>query len=380
MNASSPFEEALFKAHAGDDLTLCLALLREADFAFPIDVNAAHVAWPAFDGPDRTWILAFTSAEAMRTVTGLEHHRIVSLVELAAGWPDLAFGLAVNPGLPVSFHLESGTVARLAVPTLEQDHAAGHAVPTVQMLLRPRDIPTLLASESPRVSGYCHHAMDVEHVATPSLLTDALLRDEALTEQGSVNILRWPAAGPVLYRTPYGGPHGWAEEEEPFTGMGLAPNVNHVIREYKVDGVGLPYGSEIVELTADGEEILQARFEHRVGGRWHGYRARWRDGEHDVLPELREGRWWVRLGDGTAVPAEECEELRFVTAVCEWAGAPFQVVDERDGELLLEYTGGRVSVARDLGLERVDRGVHRRWTAEDEIRGLREHTVTVDFR
>jgi hypothetical protein len=379
MRSASRFEEELTRAHAGGDLTRCLVLLRGADFAFPLAAEPAPAAWPTFEGPDRTWVGVFTSAEAMRLATGVERHRIVSLAELAAGWPDLEWGLAVNPGLPVSFHLEPGTVARLAVPTLAEDVAAEPGVPIVQLLLRPPDLPGLLASESPRVSGYCHHAQDVEHIATPSVLTAALLRDEALTESGTVNLLRWPAAGVSLYRTPYGGAHGWVEEEEPFVGMGLVPNVNQTIREYKVDGVGLPYGAEIVELTPDGRESVRARFEHAGGGRWHRYRARWAGREYDALPELREGRWWMRLPGGQEVPAADCAGVWSVSTVCEWSGAPFHVHDEREGELLLEYTGGRTPVAGRLGLERIDRGVHRTWVPREEVADLGESATAIDL-
>jgi hypothetical protein len=123
------------------------------------------------------------------------------------------------------------------------------------------------------------------------------------------------------------------------------------------------------------------------------YRARWRGADYDASPELRLGRLWMRLRSAVpaagfeevlaglyvrAVPADECEAARFVTTVCRWRDAPFRVHDQRAGELLLEYTGGDVTVARSLGLERVERGVHRRWVPGDEISELREHAVPLD--
>jgi hypothetical protein len=120
------------------------------------------------------------------------------------------------------------------------------------------------------------------------------------------------------------------------------------------------------------------------------YRARWRGTDYDASPELRFGRLWMRLRSGDpapgfdevrsdryvrAVPADECEAVCFVTTVCRWRDAPFRVHDRRDDELLLEYTGGHVTVARSLGLERVERGVHRRWVPRAEVTELREHTV-----
>lgn len=283
MRAPTRFEERLRREHSQGDLTACLTLLRFADFACPVSDAAARgeeqVAWPTVTGADRVWVAVYTSAEAMREATGdaAGHFRVLSLVELAAGWPDLRWGLAVNPGLEPSFLLEPGTLARLAVPTLEQDLAAepDSGVPIVQKLLTVAQIQELLDGERPLVSGYCHHALDVAHIATPSVLAEALLMEEALTAEGAVNLLRWPAIGLRLYRTPYGGTDdkgraavaGWVIEEPPFTGMGLVPNASQTIREYKVAGVGLPHGAEIVELAADGQERARARYD-ADHGRW----------------------------------------------------------------------------------------------------------------
>lgn len=123
------------------------------------------------------------------------------------------------------------------------------------------------------------------------------------------------------------------------------------------------------------------------------YRARWHGAEYDASPELRFGRLWMRLRSVVpapgfeevrsdrhvrAVPADECEAAWFVTTVCRWRDAPFRVHDRRDDALLLEYTGGHVTVAQGLGLERVERGVHRRWVPRDEVAELRVLTVPLD--
>ncbi|MEU1390752.1 MULTISPECIES: SseB family protein [unclassified Nonomuraea] len=280
---ATPFEEQLWAAHQDGQIALCLGLLRDADLALPITAAAAAgtepPAWATATDSGRTWVPAFTSVEAMVTATGglATHCRIVSPAELAAGWPDPRWGLAVNPGLGAEFLLEPGTLARLAVPTLVQDLrlAPGSGVPVVQKLLSPSDIGDLLATAEPRVSGYCHHALDVSHIATPTVLADALGQPDMLTEDGSLNILRWHPVGLDLYRTPYGGLDergrdavaGWVVEEPPFVGMGLVPNVDQVIREYKVYGVGLPHGAEIWELTHEGTEHRRALY--------HGDLRRW---------------------------------------------------------------------------------------------------------
>ncbi|WP_433247204.1 SseB family protein [Streptosporangium sp. CA-135522] len=279
------FEERLGEALAVGDLVFCLGLLRHAEFVLPITTAAAAghepVVWPIEADDERTWLMVYTSIEAMRAGTGgaFQHGRVASLPELAAAWPDLRWGLAINPGLPVHFFLEPGAVARLAVPSLVQDREVEpeSGVAIVQKLLRPRDVHAYLADGEFRVSGYCHHALDVAHIATPTVLADALGQsaEEMVTEEGSVVILRWYAVGPDLYRTPYGGVDeetmtavaGWVIEEPPFIGMGLVPNVGQLIREYKVDGVELPYGAEIYELTIEGVERRRAMYDGDLG-RW----------------------------------------------------------------------------------------------------------------
>ncbi|MBB2742518.1 UNVERIFIED_ORG: hypothetical protein FHR35_002340 [Microbispora rosea subsp. rosea] len=413
---ASVFERRLGAAYEAGDLGVCLGMLRDTELALPAPPDG-DAAWPTITAPDRVWLPAYTSVEAMRAATGLSRVRVTSLVELAAGWPDPRWGLAVNPGLPVRFLLEPGTVARLAVPTLAQDRRAEPepALPVVQKPLTPHDLRTHLGEGESRVSGYCHHALDVAHVATPAVLADALGRgadDGLISGEGSLFLLRWRTVGLNLYRTPYGGTDeagmaavaGWVIEEPPFVGMGLAPNVDSLVREYKVDAVRLPHGSEIVELTAAGTEVVRAVYDGDLG-RWlpgehpaqapaSSYRARWRGAEYPANPDPGHDGPLIRLlGDGPAdgfeerapgrfvrsVPAEECEAVFHVAPMCEWHGAPCLVRDEREGELLLEYTGGRLPVARALGMERIERGVHRRWVARAEVSGLHEHAEPLDL-
>lgn len=279
MRVASTFEEALGRAYARGDWSACSELLRTAAFALPIGDEAARgetpAVWPAFTADGRTWLAVFTSPESMGEVA--RHFRVVTLPELAARWPNPHWGLAVNPGRPVCFFLEAGTVARLAAPTLREAVAAAPdaGVPIVQKLLRPFDVLELLSTGEPRVSGYCHLATDVAHLTRPAALAEALARDEALTRDGTVNILRWPAVGLSLYRTPYGGTDeqsmravaGWVVEEPPFVGMGLAPGADEIVREYKIDGILLPYGAEILELGTDGVERLRAQFD-ADRGKW----------------------------------------------------------------------------------------------------------------
>ena len=110
------------------------------------------------------------------------------------------------------------------------------------------------------------------------------------------------------------------------------------------------------------------------------------------LPELRADGVWLRLLSPTPlegfheaapgrwvrpVPAAECEQVSYVATVCEWGGAPCTVLGDRDGELLIEYAGGLAPTAARLGLERVERGVYRRWVPREEVAELREEARPV---
>ena len=206
--APTPFEQQLV---AAADVAGALSLLRPAQLLLPVSPAAAAgeepPAWTTVPTPERTWLLAYTSVEAMVAATrgALTHGRVSSLPELAAGWPDPRWGLWVNPGLPGDLALESGTVARLAAPTMAEDRQAHPDVahPVVEKLLTHDELAALLAEGVGRVSGYVHPVVDVEHIASPAGLVAALGRaadaPELVSRQGSVHLLRWPAVGPERY-------------------------------------------------------------------------------------------------------------------------------------------------------------------------------------
>lgn len=284
---ASPFEEQLLAACQAEDTATCLGLLRTTEFALPISAAAAAGSepprWATANRQNRSWLIAYTSVESMTIGTDGEaaHCRITSLVELAAGWPDPEWGLVVNPGLPVQLMLEPGTVARVAAPTLVQEQFSSPGQPPllVQKVVPPAELADIFARRNSRVSGYVHPLADVVHIGSPNVLLDALGRAgeerELLDDDGSLFLLRWPAVGPELYRSPYGGTteracaavEGWVIEEPPFVGTGFVPNVDQVIREFKVDGIGLPHRAEIVELDIQGEETRRAV--------WDGDRGTW---------------------------------------------------------------------------------------------------------
>jgi hypothetical protein len=125
---------------------------------------------------------------------------------------------------------------------------------------------------------------------------------------------------------------------------------------------------------------------------WHTFRARWQGEEYAAAADPRPDQLWMRLYRSRPaqgfdeiepgrylriVTAAECEAILYITTVCEWLGAPFQVQDEDGDHLLLEYTGGLVPVAHRLQLQRIERGVYRAWVPRAEVRMLRESAVVL---
>src|SRR5262249_3627591 len=72
--------------------------------------------WGTWTSGGRTHILAFTSAQAMNACLaepGTSARR-VPYSELAAGWPNAEWWLAINPGLPIEGYLPAWFVAQLS--------------------------------------------------------------------------------------------------------------------------------------------------------------------------------------------------------------------------------------------------------------------------
>jgi len=308
---ASPFEEQLLAACRREDVATCLSLLSTTEVALPISEAAAagteQPGWATVEHQGATFVLAYTSVPSMVASTSgaAAQHRSTTLVGLAAGWPDVQWGLAVNPGLPVELLLTSATLARLAAPPLSDERSSTNVtLPPVQKLLVVADVLDRIARRDNRVSGYVHVLADVAHIDTPSGLIEALgqsAQAHELVDDGSVYLLRWQAIGASLYRSPYGGTtepgcaavEGWVIEEPPFVGTGFVPRGTQVIREFKVDGVALPYGSEIVEFDTAGVETLRAV--------WDGERETWirldvgptesNTRDLDVPAQLSSDRW-----------------------------------------------------------------------------------------
>ncbi|MEV4470063.1 hypothetical protein [Nonomuraea sp. NPDC049504] len=122
------------------------------------------------------------------------------------------------------------------------------------------------------------------------------------------------------------------------------------------------------------------------------YRASWRGAVYDAAPQLLEDGLWIRLRRASPaagferladdlyvrpVPAAECAWVRHVITVCTWRDAPFRLCAQRGDKVLIEYVGAQVTVAKELDLDRIDRGVHRLWVPRAEVAEVQELPVDV---
>ncbi|WP_405428129.1 SseB family protein [Micromonospora sp. NBC_00617] len=113
-------EVAMRDALRANDQELYFRLLSRTDLLLPVSTPApsgqSSAGWGTWTTGGRTHVLAFTSAAAMRACLG-EHagtNRRVPFTDLALGWPNHEWWLAVNPGLPVEGYLPAWFVSQLS--------------------------------------------------------------------------------------------------------------------------------------------------------------------------------------------------------------------------------------------------------------------------
>ncbi|MEU4471329.1 SseB family protein [Micromonospora sp. NPDC023888] len=113
-------EVAMRDALRANDQELYFRLLSRTDLLLPVSAPAqpgqAPPGWGTWTTGGRTHVLAFTSAAALRVCLG-EHsgtNRRVPFADLAVGWPNPEWWLAVNPGLPVEGYLPAWFVSQLS--------------------------------------------------------------------------------------------------------------------------------------------------------------------------------------------------------------------------------------------------------------------------
>ncbi|WP_422772855.1 SseB family protein [Plantactinospora sp. WMMC1484] len=113
-------EAAMRDALRGGDQELYFRILARADLLLPVSAEAlagrAPMGWGTWSTGGRTHVLAFTSTAALRVclAENAGSTRRASYPDLAAGWPNPEWWLAVNPGLPIEGYLPAWFVSQLS--------------------------------------------------------------------------------------------------------------------------------------------------------------------------------------------------------------------------------------------------------------------------
>ncbi|MEV5693188.1 SseB family protein [Micromonospora globbae] len=112
-------EAAMRDALRAHDQERYFRILARTDLLLPVaqpTAGQAPTGWGTWTSGGRTHVLAFTSATALRACLGESAggHRRTPYAELAAGWPNPEWWLAVNPGLPIEGYLPAWYVAQLS--------------------------------------------------------------------------------------------------------------------------------------------------------------------------------------------------------------------------------------------------------------------------
>ncbi|MEV0003281.1 SseB family protein [Micromonospora sp. NPDC050980] len=109
-------EVAMRDALHAQDQQQYFRVLTRVDLVLPVAAGSA-AGWGTWTSGGRTHVLAFTSVAALRASLGENAGatRRLPFVDLAAGWPNQDWWLAVNPGLPVEGYLPAWYVTQLAL-------------------------------------------------------------------------------------------------------------------------------------------------------------------------------------------------------------------------------------------------------------------------
>ncbi|MBU8858402.1 MULTISPECIES: SseB family protein [unclassified Micromonospora] len=108
-------EVAMRDALRAQDQQQYFRALTRVDLLLPV-ASGPTAGWGTWTSGGRTHVLAFTSVAALRASLGENGGptRRVAYPDLAAGWPNPEWWLAVNPGLPIEGYLPSWYVAQLS--------------------------------------------------------------------------------------------------------------------------------------------------------------------------------------------------------------------------------------------------------------------------
>lgn len=256
-------ESRLAEAKVNGDNTTYFRLLAGADLVLPATASAVEdpdrAEYPTIAIGGDTCVTVFTSPGALAR-TGDRHpglYRRISFARLASGWPDPAWRLAINWGLPSEVLLDSSVLGRLDggpdVPPPAGPDVPPPAGPDVSNPYGTVN-PHALSGPNPVAGGAAdvNIPYDASHTVidpyTASDLQPALETGTAGPETREPA----PAAGPPL-SAPTSGPANQANQA---AGVPIRP----------------PHGTRLWHAAEDGDETPLAVYD-AIGGVWAQVRA-----------------------------------------------------------------------------------------------------------
>ncbi|MFV2171719.1 SseB family protein [Actinomadura sp. LOL_011] len=305
-------DQELYEATLAGDSDAFLRILLNANVLVPIPEDAPLEVTPI--QRDFRWDAALRDDASVRVFTSLVRLREVlpevrfvyaDFRELIGVWPQAEWAMLLNPGTRIGASLRGEQVRALSewalrvglVQLRQETPLPQPRPPEPEPVARPRPaadpddrvsqlaimqkvvphghVAWYLEQGYDRVGGFVHLTSDVAELQTPAQLYEALglLYDDSPFAPGDegVYVIRWPAYCPDVYRVPFGGAteaemaawgeSGWVVERGPFVGTGFAPGSAGSIREFKVDSIRLPYGSEMYILGPDRSERFVAMYD-----------------------------------------------------------------------------------------------------------------------
>lgn len=173
-------EPRLAEAKHNGDNTTYFRLLANADLVLPATAPAVedpdHAEFPTITIGSDTYVTVFTSPGALAR-TGDRHpglYRRTSFERLASGWPDPAWRLAINWGLPSEVLLDSSVIPRLhggpdAAPAAGQEAANPYGTVDPNALSGPNPIaggsPSTVNGSAPGLDSAVDGPHDDSHTA-----------------------------------------------------------------------------------------------------------------------------------------------------------------------------------------------------------------------
>ncbi len=255
-------EKGLVAAKQRGDQRAYLALIEENGLIVPSTGRSDVVEFATTSLNDGLYVLTFTTAEEMSRALGgqAEHFRHVTVGQLAAEWPNPAWKLSINLGLPSEAYFDASVLTGVAATTEATETAETDVEPEPkpEPEAEPEPGPAVMQKVVPhplvvhyleggydRVAGYVHRVDDVAGLTTPELLVRGLRltyqNSPFSAEDEAIHVIRWPEHKPALFKTPSGdGPP---------------------VREFKISSQRLPHGAEMYRIDRSGEVTRVAVFD-----------------------------------------------------------------------------------------------------------------------